>query len=108
MLEQDILHRDCSLVAHAGEDMAVSVQRYGYGGVAQELLNKLGVNTFQEKQRGACVPEVVEADVGRPAFFSNGTNERCLRLDGLIGVPPFVVKTRPWSLVKVSECFYQR
>ena len=34
---------------------------------------------------------------GRPAFLRSGAKLRYLRLEGLIGVPTFVVKTRPWS-----------
>ena len=32
---------------------------------------------------------------GRAASFRSGSKERCLRLDGLIGVPALLVKTKP-------------
>ena len=57
------LHGLCRLVAHTGQDVAVAVQRHGYGGVSQELLHQLGVVSAGEQQRGARMLEVVEPDI---------------------------------------------
>jgi hypothetical protein len=56
------------LIARARHYVGVGVERYRHCGVAQELLNELGVRSFDEQQVCACVPEVVEADVGRFAL----------------------------------------
>ena len=41
--------------------MAVDVERYRSGGVPEEFLNVLGMNTLAKEQSGAGVPEVVKA-----------------------------------------------
>jgi hypothetical protein len=75
--------------------VGVGIKRNGDGGVSQELLRELPMHALLKQKRRGRVPEVVEADVGRPAFFRSGAKLRCLRLDGLIGVPASVVKARP-------------
>ena len=42
--------------------MGVGVERYDDGGVAEELLDELGVDVPLEQERGAGMPEVVEGD----------------------------------------------
>jgi hypothetical protein len=75
--------------------VGVGIKRNGDGGVSQELLRELRMHVLLKQKRRARVPKVVEAEVWRPAFFRSGVKLRCLRLDGLIGVPASVVKTRP-------------
>ena len=41
------------LVSHTGQQVAVSVQRYRYGGVDQELLDEFRVRVLGEEQRAA-------------------------------------------------------
>jgi hypothetical protein len=41
--------------------VGVSIEFKGHGGVPQEILNELGMAAPGEQQRGARVPEVVEA-----------------------------------------------
>ena len=55
------LHSGGRLVSHAGQDVGVSVEGKGHGGVPQEILDELGMVAPGEQQRGARVPEVVEA-----------------------------------------------
>ena len=94
-LPQGFVHRIADAAVHALEDVAVGVQRLRYGGVPQELLDVLGVDVAGEQQRGAGVPEIVEADAaGSPARFSSALNERTtLRWDR--GVPTLEGNTRP-------------
>jgi hypothetical protein len=47
-------------------------------GVPKEPLNALGTDAIQEQERGACVPEIVGADVGEDAFRFL-TSRGCLR-----------------------------
>ena len=49
--------------------MGVGVERYRYGGVAHEFLHVLRVHAFGEKQRSACVAQVVEADMGETGLL---------------------------------------
>ena len=84
------------LIAHARHYVGVGVERYRHCGVAQELLDELGVRSFTKQQRCARVPEVVEADVGDIRLPQEG-GERWRTLEGLKGVPASVLKTRPWS-----------
>ena len=42
-LTQSVLHRASSSASHAGQDVAVCVQRKGYASVSQKLLDVLGV-----------------------------------------------------------------
>ncbi len=47
--------------------MGVDVQGDAHAGVPEELLHELGVDAPAEQQRGARVPEVVEASaLGKP------------------------------------------
>jgi hypothetical protein len=43
---QRVVHSLRRPTAHAGKKVAVGVQRYGNSSVAQQLLDKLGVNTL--------------------------------------------------------------
>lgn len=77
--------------------MRVGVQGHSYGGVPEELLDKLLVDPSAKKQRGAGVPQVVEADLGQ-AFSRRGLKERLTRFSAFIGVPTPEAKIRPSSL----------
>ena len=44
-LGESILHRSGRLVSDARYDVAVDIERYRYGGVPEEFLNVLGMNT---------------------------------------------------------------
>ncbi len=57
------LHRVGCGVLHIRQDMGVRVEGDGYGGVAEHLGDYLRVDVFAQKQRGAGVLEVVEAQV---------------------------------------------
>ncbi len=61
-----VAHHIGQAIVHAWEHVAVGVEGYGNGRVAQELLHKLSVDAPAEKDRGAGVPQVVEADLGQP------------------------------------------
>ena len=41
--------------------MRIGVQGHGYGGVPEKLLHDLGMHPSAKEQRGAGVPEVMEA-----------------------------------------------
>ena len=45
---QGLVHRSCGRVSHAGQNVRIGVQGYRDGGVAQELLHKLGVYALTE------------------------------------------------------------
>ena len=60
-LPQNLLYRIAHPAVHAWQDVGVRAQRLCYGGVPKELLDVLGVDVTAEQQRGARVPEVVEA-----------------------------------------------
>ena len=63
--------------------MRIGVEGHGYRGVAQEFLHQLGVYAAAEQERGACVPEVVEAGPpGNPARFRSGLKRRLTHEDG--------------------------
>jgi hypothetical protein len=51
-------------VAHTGEHVGVGVEGYGDGGVSEHLGDDLGVDVPRQQERGAGVPQVVEAGVG--------------------------------------------
>ena len=72
-----VLHGAGGLVAHARHDVGVGVERYRHGGVAQELLDELGVRSFAQQQRRARVPEVVESHMGEVRLPQEG-GERTL------------------------------
>jgi hypothetical protein len=40
----------------------------------------------------------MKPDVGRLTLLRSAASERCLMLEGLIGVLATVVKTKPWSM----------
>jgi hypothetical protein len=42
----------------------VAVKSHGYAGVPQKMLDQFRMNAAPQKQRGACVPEIVPADRG--------------------------------------------
>ena len=54
-LTQRVTHRVGGLAAHAGEHVGVRVECYDDGGVAQELLDELGVDVPLEQERRAGV-----------------------------------------------------
>jgi len=73
----------------------VSVHGVGYAGVAQYLLDNLGVFALFEHESGEGVPEVVGAvPWGRLAARMRGLRLRRTRLFQLIGLPVFEEKTR--------------
>ena len=59
---QSLVHRTGGPAPHAGQHMAVGVQRLRYGSVPQKFLDVLGMDIAGEQQGGAGVPEVVEPD----------------------------------------------
>ena len=60
-LGQGALHSAGGLALHVGQHMAVSVQCDGDGGVAQQFLHDLRMETLRQQKGGAGVPEVVKA-----------------------------------------------
>ncbi len=60
------LHRLHGLVSHAWQEVRVSIQGHGNRGVSEKLLYELRVSALREQERGARVPEIVEADIREP------------------------------------------
>jgi hypothetical protein len=59
---QRVVHRVREPAAHALDYVGVGVQRDAYAGMAQQLLDVLGVLACHKQNRGAGVPEVVQPD----------------------------------------------
>ena len=59
---QSLAHRVGGLAAHAGQHVGVSIEGDGDGGVPEKLLDDLGMDVALQRQLGAGVPEVVEAE----------------------------------------------
>ena len=53
-------------VLHVRQEVRVGIKGDGDVGMSECLLNHLGVGADREHQGGTGVPEVVEADVGKP------------------------------------------
>ena len=81
--------------------MGVSIQRHGNGIVSKELFERSWVDAPPQKQRGERMPEIMEADLGRPAFLSSGLKERFTR-SRVRGVP-FSTRRSGRIFVKVGE-----
>src|SRR5687767_6702196 len=64
LLPQHLFYGVAYPAVHAWQDVGIGVQGLRYGGVPEKLLDILGVDVTAEHQRGARVPEVVEADRG--------------------------------------------
>jgi hypothetical protein len=76
-------------------DVRVRVEGDRYGGVAEEHLDDLGVDSSREEQGGAGVTEVVKADLRRPSPLQQRLERAGQRLCLSSGVPVSVVETRP-------------
>src|SRR5215211_4277321 len=67
---EGLVYRPTRAAVHAGDYVRIGVQRLGYGGVPEELLDVFGVDVAGEEQGGAGVAEVVELEVIRqPGAF---------------------------------------
>ncbi len=53
------------LTPHRGQDVAVGVQCHRDLGVAQSLLNDLGMNSLKQQQRRSCMSQIMEPDSGQ-------------------------------------------
>jgi hypothetical protein len=98
----------CGLIAHARHYVGVGVERYRHCGVAQELLDELGVGSFTEQQRGARVPEVVEADVGEIRLPQEGGERTLAHVGGVEGGSRVRAKDEILVGVIVAEHLYIR
>jgi hypothetical protein len=84
--------------------VAIGVQGNGYGGVSRKLLDELGVGVLGEKQRGAGVPEVVEAQVlpyagaGPDALEGAVTEVRGVEYPGMFSRSPVALPGLPSGL----------
>ncbi len=61
-----IFHCGGSALLHGGEHVRVSVERDGYGRVAEHLRGDFRIYVLREQQRGASMAEVVKADRRQP------------------------------------------
>ena len=77
LLSGRVTHRVSKPIIHAGEHVTVRIEGDGDGRVAQKFLHELGVDAAGEQDRGARVPEVVEAD-RRQARALQGPLERAV------------------------------
>lgn len=94
---QRVLHCCCGLVAHAGHNVTVSVERYRDGGVRRSSWTNLGWTPLLSRSVVHVCRRSCKRMWGRSAFSSSGAHERYLRFRGLIGVPASVVNTWPRS-----------
>ena len=65
-LGKGVLHRGGRLVPHVRKHVGVGVEGYGYRRMAQHLRDYFRVHIPGQQERGARVPEVVEADGWKP------------------------------------------
>ena len=56
------------MVSHTRQDVRVGVKCYCYRGVAQQLLDELGVYTLRKQDRGARVAQVMEPYLREPCL----------------------------------------
>ena len=86
--------------------MRVAVERHGYGGVPEEVLDQFRVDAASQKQGSARVPEIVPADRGEsPARLRSGLKWRLTMFWASSGVPLPVAKTSPKSSYAVTLSF---
>ena len=83
--------------------MRVGVQGHRYGRVSQELSDLLGVHVSTQEQGEASMPEIVEADGRSPARSKSSMKDRCLRLEGFMGVTPLSGENEPLVLVVIAQ-----
>src|SRR5215213_10115787 len=63
-LRKCAVHGRSGFVLHGRLYVAVDAECHAQTGMAQGVLHDLGVDVLPPKQRGARMPEVVEADIG--------------------------------------------
>jgi hypothetical protein len=66
-LRKGLFHR--RLVTHVRQHVGVSIDGYGYGCMSKQFGNNLRVHVAGEQQRGARMPEIVEADLRQPGLL---------------------------------------
>jgi hypothetical protein len=95
-LREGLFHRFRGLAAHVGQDVRISVERYGDGSVAEHLGDYLGVDVPAEKQRSARVRKIVEVteDPKKPLrIVTHSTKGLVIRVRGsMIGSRPFPLR----------------
>jgi hypothetical protein len=74
------VHRAGGGVTHVREYVRVDVEGKAYVGMAQKLLDVLGVDTLPQEKRGARVAEIVEAYLGKSGTLEQG-------FEGAVEVP---------------------
>ena len=63
--------------------------------MGKKFLDQLGMVTAREEQRGAGVPEIVEADVRQPGPLEKWLKRSPGYVVGVQGLPPWVQKISP-------------
>jgi hypothetical protein len=64
LTEHQPRHRFGRVLLHGRRRVAVDVERDSDARVAEALLHDLGMDTDAERQRGPCMPKIMESDTG--------------------------------------------
>lgn len=83
--------------------MGVSIQRHGNGIVSKELLNDLWVDASPQKQRGARMPEIMEADLRETRLPQQRLEGTLYEILGVEGRPVLGREDQAVIFVKVGE-----
>ena len=71
VLAEGFVHSSRRRGVHSWKNVAASIEGDRCGGVAEELLDNLGVDPSREEQRSAGVTEVVKPDPGHPRLLNS-------------------------------------